>query len=196
MNKVSIKNSSGSIEVVGIKSQTLYVQCSSGSIRVDGEGYAYDLLKVDASSGRISIANVIEANRVELKNNSGSIVMENIISDDIRVKNSSGRIEAQMIEGNFDISNTSGNISIYADLGDGQSKVHCTSGRIEISLEEEPMDITASATSGYVDVQQFSDLTVLLDKRDSFAAVYSDDSVATPSIEVNSTSGSVEIMSH
>ncbi len=195
-NSVIVKNSSGSITVVGIKAESLETKCSSGSININGEGFAYGLLAADNSSGKISVENVTDAKTVDVENASGSVVLTNVICDFLKVKNMSGRIEGQMIEAEMDIKNTSGTIIIYGTVGGGNSSVKCTSGRIELSLSDEPMDIRASASSGSVSVADNDMYNVLMDSRTSYVGEYIDEVLDTPSIDVESTSGNVDIMFH
>lgn len=193
LDKLVVENASGSIEVNGIQAQILSVEGNSGSISIDGEGYSYTLVEVDNSSGRIEIDDISDADQVNVKNTSGSIILSNITCDRLQVKNSSGRIEGEMLEADLDVSNTSGNINLMADLGDGESVVNCTSGRIELDLNEEPMDIVASTSSGSVRVAENEMLSVTLDGGDGYVAEYTDETMDTPSIEANATSGNVVI---
>ncbi len=196
LENVTVKNASGSIEVEGVMAEALEVMGSSGSIKIDGDGYAYDVLSVDNTSGKITVEDVTDAQVVYVENTSGTIVLNNIVCDSLKVKNTSGRIEGQMLEGDMEVTNTSGTISLYADLGEGASTVRCSSGRIELSLKQEPMDITANATSGSISVAENELLLVSMDSRTGYVGEYADESVSTPSIEVKATSGNVDILFH
>ena len=196
LGNVTVKNASGSIEVEGVMAEALDIMGSSGSIKIDGDGYAYDLLSVDNTSGKITVEDVTDAQVVYVENTSGTIVLNNIVCDSLKVKNTSGRIEGQMLEGDMEVLNTSGTISLYADLGEGASTVRCSSGRIELSLKQEPMDITANATSGSISVAENALLLVSMYSRTGYAGEYTDESVSTPSIEVKATSGNVDILFH
>jgi len=192
-NELVVKNSSGRIEIDGVEAKVLKIDGTSGSIVVDGGDYSFEDVDIECSSGRIELKNIEDGGSLKLKNTSGSIKMSYLSFDDFDVSCSSGRIEGDDISGTMQVKSTSGSISIDGAIGDGRNKVECSSGRISLNIEEEPMKLSVKTNSGRVSVDESDNFTVSFMSNDGFAGEYSSESGETPTLEVESTSGSIEV---
>ncbi|MFT4857810.1 MAG: lia operon protein LiaG [Algoriphagus sp.] len=89
---------------------------------------------------------------LQLRNSSGSIVVNNVSNDETQLKVSSGKISASAIDGNLDIQATSGSLKIEGIKGDVIAGV--TSGNADIF--NVTGDVKYKSTSGSLDAENIA----------------------------------------
>lgn len=161
---VSLDNSSGSIHLEDdFHFKSLAIDNTSGSVRMQDVAADGDI-RVSASSGSISAEELVAGGDVVLdntsgsikpgkvrargitaENTSGSIRFDSAVADTIRARGSSGSIAFDELEGEFDLSNTSGSITVERGVGGGRAT--SSSGSIKVQLDEMTGDVALSTTS-------------------------------------------------
>ncbi|WBL41702.1 DUF4097 family beta strand repeat-containing protein [Algoriphagus halophytocola] len=116
----------GYIKITGPKEIALSLKNSSGTVDVDGVSNEETNLRV--SSGKVNAQNIMGDLRV--KASSGSLNLNNI-SGDVIAGVTSGNANISNVNGNLDYESTSG--SLDADSIDGELSVSLTSGNAKLS---------------------------------------------------------------
>lgn len=141
---LAIENTSGSVRMQDVAADgDIRVSASSGSISADALAAGGDVV-LDNTSGSIKPGKV-EARAITAENTSGSIRFDSAVADTIRARGSSGSIAFDELEGEFDLSNTSGSITVERGVGGGRAST--SSGSIKVQLDEMTGDVSLSTTS-------------------------------------------------
>lgn len=176
---VSIKTSSGDVNVKGITGET-QIESSSGYLSVgtiegdvqlktsSGDMVVNELtggIKTESSSGNVFIETLTGS--AQLKTSSGDISIQYIDgniqamstsgyvrvsegSGDRTISTSSGDITVGGTEGGFQINTQSGDAQITINKGGGS--IETTSGDVQLGLEELTGTLNVSSSSGYVSI--------------------------------------------
>lgn len=141
------QSSSGSVRLQHVKAGgDVVMKASSGSLSAESVE-AGGAVEMEATSGSIHGGKVTAAS-LRAQNTSGSLDFEEVRADEVRAKASSGGVRFERLEGNFDLSSTSG--SVHVERGTGHGRAETSSGSVRISLEELDGDLALSTTSGGV----------------------------------------------
>jgi DUF4097 and DUF4098 domain-containing protein YvlB len=146
MNAISIRTTSGSIEVVDdFICQEITIKSSSGSIGINGIDSG--LINITASSGSIRCERLWGNTAVKTK--SGNINVGSM-EGDMTAETSSGYIKIDRITGSLTASASSGNIT--GGTAGGDVNIRTKSGTIRCTAGENTGDITLVSSSGNVHV--------------------------------------------
>ncbi|MCL2051409.1 MAG: DUF4097 domain-containing protein [Lachnospiraceae bacterium] len=121
---------------------------SSGNIKSDFNFMAQQL-SFEANSGSISL-NSLTAGNINVRASSGTIRIIELIGD-AEIRANSGSIVIDRIDGFLDVNASSGTVRI-ANLSGG-IKVQSNSGSIRISVKELDGNISATASSGSINIE-------------------------------------------
>lgn len=152
---ISINTSSGEISVDDFHAKDFDILASSGSISVSNL-IAEKELNLTSSSGRIEVIDS-RTESVNLAASSGSIALNSLIAENINVATSSGKIELSDTEGEISAAASSGSISIDNERLNGNITASTSSGRVEINLEQVPsavVDFKGSSGKGNVTIPE------------------------------------------
>lgn len=158
-----VDNSSGSVEVSGIRSEQMHLEASSGSINAQDIEANSD---IRTSSGSIKVSNL--KGTITGKSSSGSQKWEQIqgniqtlaSSGSIRITQAEGNIDAETSSGGVKLENVKGMLNLRASSGSlhgtgvnlsANSSFHTSSGSISMLLVNDvnalSFDLTASSGS-------------------------------------------------
>lgn len=163
---VSVKTNSGDISLENISGEKINTETSSGKIRFNN---IKGNLESRTSSGDMEIKS-ISGNSISLSSNSGYITTENILGD-VEAQTSSGDME-------FDLNGKSGNYRLKSN-----------SGRINMEFSSDASyKGSISTNSGYVDTDDFINITKLDKGNYSFKTLSGD-----KTIDIITSSGDVNL---
>lgn len=145
--KLSLKSSSGNVNIDSYNLHELNASATSGNISMNNiECAGYDIY---LSSGNIKGLNIKGSGK--LKASSGNIILDKIQGSDINIKNSSGDINANIISGNINAETSSGNINVTYEKFDNNAVLKASSGNCTLKLpSNSEFSLKASANSGNV----------------------------------------------
>lgn len=207
-SKITIENSSGSIDISQVTADKIYVKNSSGSINlgsVNGE------TSVESSSGRIDIGQVtgvltakaasgdvrggqINGN-ADIRAASGSIIFK-YIDGDVSAETKSGRIELNFVTGSVTAKTSSGAVACTSAETAGNLSFNTSSGSVRLNLSKDlRFNFSARTSSGSLKTP-FSDklFTPVADKHLT-QGVIGDGAVSEniPAIDIKTSSGSIRV---
>lgn len=141
---LAIDNTSGSVRMQDVVADgDIRVSASSGSISAEELVAGGDVV-LDNTSGSIKPGKV-QGRTITAENTSGSIRFDSAVAGTVRARGSSGSIAFDELEGEFDLSNTSGSVTVERGVGGG--KATSSSGSIKVTLDEMTSDVSLSTTS-------------------------------------------------
>lgn len=144
---VKLDTSSGSIDVEGFVFDKLSCDASSGSVKVKDTGA--DTVYIDTSSGGIEIEG-ISTGQLTAGATSGSINGGNITASDISLDTSSGSIRLSDVQGNIGAHSSSGTIRIEDVAGADTVRAEASSGSIHMTFTDMGSDYRFDTSSGSV----------------------------------------------
>jgi len=131
-----VYNTSGNIEVAGVRGKLL-ISGTAGNVAVrDGQGD----IEIATTSGKVAL-NEIEGN-IHINAN-GSDISYYTINGDIEIRNSSGRTTGEYLIGDLLISQTTGHIDLKHIEGD--VRIKSTSGKISVLQDYGAVDIATES---------------------------------------------------
>jgi hypothetical protein len=148
--QLSVKGSSGEINLTNIASETTVLQLTSGTVaaaQIEGN------LKLTSTSGTLRASGV--KGNVDARLTSGNAYLENV-SGGINYESTSGSLDAKNIDGELNVRLTSGNAKIENAKQLGQ--LFFTSGNVRAVNSGLGPNTQFSGTSGNFTVQTASDL--------------------------------------
>jgi DUF4097 and DUF4098 domain-containing protein YvlB len=125
-------------------------------------------LNIKTSSGRIESSDELSCSKINIESSSGSISINTITADTIKIKTTSGRVLGERIQGNVNINTNSGSIvfgrivgNVSAETSNGKIEFNVvtgsvnaktTSGSIQCTINEPGGNISLTTSSGGVRV--------------------------------------------
>ena len=140
--QLEIRTSSGKLTVKNIEAKKANVQSSSGTIDVSNVNVESDL-KITSSSGSINVLNS-GANTLYATTSSGSISLNQLNTMNTNITSSSGRVQAESVNGDMTATTSSGAVTIESDQVTGDMVVATSSGRVNVSFKETPQSLAIS----------------------------------------------------
>ncbi len=131
---VSLDNASGEIEVEQVCVDGLKVESTSGSISLSEITVEKEAV-VEATSGKIELSDSVVAQDVTVENTSGKIQMENVECNGLTVRSTSGRVEMADVvaAGETEIKTVSGGV-VLASCDAESYFIKTTSGSVRASF--------------------------------------------------------------
>ena len=183
---LSLKASSGNINIDGYSLENFTASASSGNINTNNiECESYN---IDLTSGNITGSNLKGKGRA--KTSSGNITLDKIEGSDINFIATSGSIKANIVSGNIKADSSSGNINIAYEKFDNNVELKASSGNCTLKLPgNAEFALRASASSG--DVKCDFPVTVTgSQKEHSLEGTVRN---SKNSIRINTSSGNIKI---
>lgn len=189
MLDLSIKNSSGNLDIDDMAFGDLNVQNSSGNSLIKNVSAGEVVHKLTSGN---TIIKSCEFSSLDVDCSSGGVKIYDTVAD-TNVGCTSGNVLLESVEGKIYVNSTSGKVTINmasADIDDIKAKI--TSGNINIGLfEDTAFDIEASVTSGRIRLE----LPVEIVGAQSSSSVFGSRNGGGSLIDLNSTSGNITISS-
>ncbi len=184
---LTVRNSSGRVDVKGIRVRDMNVSNSSGSI--DVTGCSGGELRVSLSSGNTTV-NGADFGSIRVDSQSGNIQLENIVGA-LSVRHSSGNIDVLNAQGPVEVWHSSGNVSIDA-AGKKVSGIDVTlsSGNANLRLDKDAsFTLDARTSSGNI----IADFDILISGGLSRGSLKGDCNGGGETVKVSVSSGNVNI---
>ncbi len=151
LNELNVKCTSGDIEALSIKSLVTTLQTTSGDVEVGGN---VGVLYASATSGDVKVNSDTKAESIDVNANSGKINLSADVENDVKVKNTSGRVTVNNLNcGNISLDLTSGRIE-GKNINATSIKADTISGRISLTDAVCTGDMTIETTSGGIDLER------------------------------------------
>lgn len=148
--KLSVRGSSGKIELINLMSENTVLQLTSGTVsaaQIEGN------LKLTSTSGTLKVSGI--EGHVYARLTSGNAYFENI-GGDVNFESTSGSLDAKNIDGELNVRLTSGNAKIENAKQLGQ--LYFTSGNLRAVNSGLGAKTQFTGTSGNFTIQTTSDL--------------------------------------
>lgn len=120
--------------------ENLIVTSTNGDIDFSGMNLDLSMLRVDNSSGNVTLDNAI-ASDIHLSSTSGTLDLGNIKANKIRLETTSGSVNCTELSGNVTYTSTSGNADIKSAIGSGSYKAN-NSGSLNVVYTEVNGDLS------------------------------------------------------
>lgn len=144
-NSLTVKNTSGSIKLYQVEATgDIHLENTSGSIKADLLRAGGSVI-LSASSGSVKPGSVY-AQEIRASCSSGSIQFDHAAAKTVTAANTSGGVKFDRIEGDFELSTSSGSVDVNSGSGQGSAK--STSGSVDVTLEQLEGDLSLTSTSG------------------------------------------------
>lgn len=159
-------SSSGDIFTKDVHGDKFTITASSGDIRL--EDLESETMNVTTSSGNSYFDN-ISGNIFYITSSSGDITLVSLNSNKIDVETSSGNITTKNSIGDYNLSTSSGDLTLYNQNNYENYNINTNSGDVEITLPDDSnYTIKGSSTSGRYTPSK--DLDVRIDNKGDFEA--------------------------
>ena len=135
LEKVSVENVSGPVQVQGLTGEDISLGTTSG--RIDALGLRVEKLKATSVSGLLHIENV-QGERLELNTTSGRIEAPSFGAERAKLSTVSGQVRAYGNGESLSVKTVSGAILLQTELPPQQVKLESLSGRATLLLPENP----------------------------------------------------------
>ncbi len=132
--ELSVNVTSGGIKIKNTSPENLRLSVTSGDIEVFGS--KAENVTASSSSGRVTLSNVIAAEKINVKISSGDIILDGCDAASLDLKSLSGKIKGMLLTPkSFDASSASGGVSCPASTsGAGVCRARTESGRIVFEI--------------------------------------------------------------
>ena len=120
--------------------ENLTVTSTNGDINFSGVNLDLSMLRIDNSSGNVTLANAVASN-IHLSSTRGTLDLENIQANQIRLETTSGSVNCTELNGNVTYTSTSGNADIKSAIGSGSYKTN-NSGSLNVVYTEVKGDLS------------------------------------------------------
>lgn len=182
---VSITSSSGDVEFPSVAAENVFVNTSSGHVKVEdiqaGTDASMGKISIGTSSGDVDVKEL--TGRTDIECSSGNVTVDTITGD-AQLITSSGDINIKELTGQAKTECSSGYLSIGTLTGDAQFKT--TSGDVEVQYADG--DVQTATTSGFVRISEGSG-----DRRISTTSGSIMAGSTEGSFQVNTQSGDVQL---
>lgn len=188
---VSIKSSSGKINIEYIECGELDVKASSG--KITAKKIVSEEITVDASSGSINISSLTATKAADIKSSSGSVTIESLDAGKSNINCSSGKITVHDVrDTNLKAKSSSGSIDIgYTNFGvNSDVDLDASSGAISLTLPKfSEFILDAKANSGSI----HCDFDILASSAERNKLIGRTEGNAKNNVTLHASSGSIEV---
>ncbi|MBC2284821.1 DUF4097 domain-containing protein [Listeria booriae] len=188
-DNVTLTSGSGSIEAADVKAKSIKAKNNSGDIELRSIAGNVD---VTNSSGESDILGM-KGDNLNVSSNSGDIEVKQAKINTATLKNSSGSIDGEQIEGVVKAENNSGDVDL-SDLSD-ETTVTNSSGETDLSFLDVKANVAVNADSGDVSIEIPSTFDGFLDLRSNSGDIKAPNSKPSSDrvIKVRTSSGSIKV---
>ncbi|MBC2305344.1 DUF4097 family beta strand repeat-containing protein [Listeria booriae] len=188
-DNVTLTSGSGSIEAADVKAKSIKAKNNSGDIELRSIAGNVD---VTNSSGESDVLGM-KGDNLNVSSNSGDIEVKQAKINTATLKNSSGSIDGEQIEGVVKAENNSGDVDL-SDLSD-ETTVTNSSGETDLSFLDVKANVAVNADSGDVSIEIPSTFDGFLDLRSNSGDIKAPNSKPSSErvIKVRTSSGNIKV---
>ncbi|MBC1372522.1 DUF4097 domain-containing protein [Listeria booriae] len=188
-DNVTLTSGSGSIEATDVKAKSTKAKNNSGDIELRGIAGNVD---VTNSSGESDVLGM-KGDSLSVSSNSGDIEVKQVKVNTAMLKNSSGSIDGEQVEGVVKAENNSGDVDL-SDLSD-ETTVTNSSGETDLSFLDVKANVAVNANSGDVSIEIPSAFDGFLDLRSNSGDIKAPNSKPSSDrvIKVRTSSGNIKV---
>ncbi|MBC1286041.1 DUF4097 domain-containing protein [Listeria booriae] len=188
-DNVTLTSGSGNIEGADLKAKSIKAKNNSGDIELRSIAGNVD---VTNSSGESDVLGM-KGENLNVSSNSGDIEVKQVKVNTATLKNSSGSIDGEQVEGVVKAENNSGDVDL-SDLSD-ETTVTNSSGETDLSFLDVKANVAVNANSGDVSIEIPSTFDGFLDLRSNSGDIKAPNSKPSSDrvIKVRTSSGNIKV---
>ncbi|MBC2365956.1 DUF4097 family beta strand repeat-containing protein [Listeria booriae] len=188
-DNVTLTSGSGNIEGADLKAKSIKAKNNSGDIELRSIAGNVD---VTNSSGESDVLGM-KGDNLNVSSNSGDIEVKQAKVNMTTLKNSSGSIDGEQVEGVVKAENNSGDVDL-SDLSD-ETTVTNSSGETDLSFLDVKANVAVNANSGDVSIEIPSAFDGFLDLRSNSGDIKAPNSKPSSDrvVKVRTSSGNIKV---
>ncbi|WP_211747351.1 DUF4097 family beta strand repeat-containing protein [Paenibacillus sp. Marseille-Q4541] len=190
LTEVSLDNVSSDNDITGLYAKRITLKSTSGNLNLSN--IQAEELSAKLTSGTMKADQVKASEFASFELTSGNLKLSSIEAKEITTKQQSGDVQAKDIQGNYNASLTSGNLTVDGLAGEGT--IRMKSGDVDI-VQKTKGNLDIETISGNVDVEATSDFAGFYDVQATSGNIHTPDSLRTGTelIKVRTISGDIKI---